>query len=42
MRAAARVGHQRTAPAYDAALVAGKAPGGRFAARLARLTAAHR
>ncbi|MGW4027356.1 TIGR04282 family arsenosugar biosynthesis glycosyltransferase [Streptomyces sp. NPDC005009] len=28
--------------AYDAALVAGEAPGGRFAARLARLTAAHR
>ncbi|MFI5567558.1 DUF2064 domain-containing protein [Streptomyces sp. NPDC051740] len=28
--------------AYDAGLVAGEAPGGRFAARLARLTAAHR
>lgn len=28
--------------AYDATLVAGAAPGGRFAARLARLTAAHR
>ncbi|MET7291170.1 DUF2064 domain-containing protein [Streptomyces griseoloalbus] len=28
--------------AYDAAVVAGEAPGGRFAARLARLTAAHR
>jgi glycosyltransferase A (GT-A) superfamily protein (DUF2064 family) len=28
--------------AYDAAVVAGAAPGGRFAARLARLTAAHR
>ncbi|GAA4963617.1 hypothetical protein GCM10023238_33910 [Streptomyces heliomycini] len=28
--------------AYDAALVAGAAPGGRFAARLARLTAGPR
>ena len=28
--------------AYDATLVAGEAPGGRFAARLARLTAGHR
>ncbi|CAL9619552.1 Phosphoenolpyruvate guanylyltransferase [Streptomyces sp. enrichment culture] len=28
--------------AHDAAVVAGAAPGGRFAARLARLTAAHR